>query len=181
MKVLLIVFTSIMLFACGTQQKIVKVDDSTGFFPTDTKADVIHSSRFDIDSFKQLVLVGDGDFVKGQVENIGYWDNVITTSELEQMIVREGLIDEVPSVRDNIGKAKAFKHLQPYVWLRFKVRKEGNKNYAQLALTQPKDLTDVFVAERYLDYVWAGVHDQNTWYPLFNELIVYLKENSTEF
>lgn len=172
---------SIMLSACGTQQKIVKVDDSTGFFPTETKADVIHSTRFDVDSFKQLVLVEDSDFVKGQVENIGYWETVITTSELEQIIVREGLTDKVPSVRDNIGKAKAFLHVEPYMWLRFKIRKDGNKSYAQLTLTQPKDLTDVFVAERYLDFVWSGVHDQNTWYPLFNALILYLQENSTEF
>jgi hypothetical protein len=55
---------------------------------------------------------------------------------------------------------------------------DGTKKYGQFVLTKPDTLEDILVVEKYLDYVWAGVNDQNTWYPLFNSIVDYIDENS---
>jgi hypothetical protein len=47
----------------------------------------------------------------------------------------------------------------------------------QLIATNPETLDDVFVAEVFMDYVWVGVNDQNSRYPLFNAFIDWVNQN----
>jgi hypothetical protein len=54
---------------------------------------------------------------------------------------------------------------------------KDNKPYLQLIATNPDTLEDVFVSEVHLDFVWAGVNDQNSRYPLFNALIEWMNKN----
>jgi len=173
----------ILLFAVSacSSFKVVEIDPKTGYFPSDTKADIVKHEKYDLDSMKSLLLVTSGDFVKGQVRNMHYFDKILNTDELQTIIVKEGLQDKIPSVADKIGVNKAYTNYKPFLWLRYNVRGAGRQAYGQFILTDPKDMQDIFIAERHLDYVWRGVNDQSTWYPLCNALIDYISENSKTY
>jgi hypothetical protein len=180
MKKLTLVLLLGVVIAC-TQFKVTTIDPRTGYFPSGKKADVIKSERYDLDSMKSLILVSAGTFGEGQVKNINYFEKVINVDQLQAIIVQEGLQDKVPSISDKIGVNKAYTNYKPFLWLRYHTRGEGRQEYAQFILTDPKDMKGIFIAEKHLDYVWAGVNDQNTWYPLCNALIDYIKENSKTY
>ena len=59
--------------------------------------------------------------------------------------------------------------------------RDMQKKYAQFILTDPLTLEEIFITEKYLDYVWAGVNDRTTWYPMFNSFIDYIRENSKTY
>lgn len=178
-KILIGVFI-ILLTGC-TSLKVAEINPATGYFPGNAKAAIVKSVPFDLDSRKSLILVPNDEFLKGQIENIGYFDTVINFKELERIIISEGLEEKVPSLIDAIGVSKASKSYKPFLWFRFDTRRDGQKKYAQFILTDPLTLEEIFITEKYLDYVWAGVNDRNTWYPMFNSFIDYIKENSKTY
>jgi hypothetical protein len=178
MKKIIIGFCCLIMTACSSL-KVVDIDPATGYFPGATKsAKVVESKKIDLDKKKALVLVPNDDFSEKMMDNIAYFDEVITFEDLEEIIIKENLGDKIPVINSKIGVNNAAKHYKEFLWLRFKTRKEGNKSYRQLILTNPIDLEDYFITETYLDYAWAGVNDQNNWYPMLNALIDYIKENS---
>jgi hypothetical protein len=179
-KTLVTIAFTLLLTACSSL-KVAKIDPNTGYFPSKNFATVVKSEKVDLDAMKAMILVPDADFEKGQIKNIGFFDEVITFSDLEKLIISNELTDKVPTVRDRIGLNKAAKAYKNFLWFRYDTRRDGNKQYAQYILTDPLTLEDIFITEQYLDYVWAGVNDQNTWYPMYNSLVKYLKENSTSF
>lgn len=177
LKKYFLVISVLLLTACSSM-KVAQLDPNTGRFPTKNQATIVKSSPVDLDSMKSLLLLPDNDFVKGQIGNINYFDATITLDDLETLIIQNELTEEVPSVREKIGINKAYKAYKPFLWLRFDARRENSKEYAQFILTKPDTLEDIFIVEKHLDYVWAGVNDQNTWYPLFNAIVDYIDENS---
>lgn len=180
MKARLACFLLLFLMGC-TNFKVVHLDEKTGYFPTASQAVTKKETPVDLDSMKALILVPDEDFVKGQVINIKYFDQVISFKDLQSAIVKAGLQDKVPSVSDAIGLNKAYTAYKPFLWLRYDQRADGRKAFGQFILTDPKTLEDIFIAEKELDYFWAGVNDQTTWYPLFNAFIDYIKANSKTY
>jgi hypothetical protein len=176
----LVLILVLAVSAC-THFQVAQVDPKTGYFPTDTKADIIKNEKYDLDSMKSLILISSGSFVEGQVRNLNYFDKIINLDDLQTIIVQGGLQDKVSSTQDKIGINKAYTYYKPFLWLRYYIRSEGRRQYGQFILTDPKDMKDIFIAEKHLDYVWAGVSDQNTWYPLCNAFIDYMKENSKSF
>lgn len=175
MKKLLFLFLLVVLSACSTF-KVAEIDPKTGYFPSETKADIIKHDKYDLDPMKSLVLVTAGAFVEGQVKNMKYFDEIINLGELQSIIVREGLQDKVPSIADKIGVNKAYTNYKPFLWFRYNVRKSEREAYVQFILTDPKDMKDIFIAEKRFDPVWGN--DQSTWYPLCNAFIDYVRENS---
>lgn len=168
---------ALFLTAC-TNMQVATLDPETGRFPTKIQATIVKNVKTDLDSMKSLLLLPDNDFVIGQINNINYFDQAITTDELETLIITNDLTDKVPSVKDKIGINKAFKAYKPFLWLRFDTREDGNKMYGQFILTKPDTLEDIFIVEKYFDYVWVGVNDANTWYPMFNAIVDYIDNNS---
>lgn len=164
-----------------TSLKVVQPDAKTGRYPTSTKATVLMSKQFDLDARKDLILVPNSDFTVGQVTNMRYFTQVTTAEELEKAIVQKGLSDKVPSVHDAIGLNNAAKYYKPFLWLHWKTHGSGQDVHAQVILTDPLTLDDLLVAETHLDYLWAGVNDQNNWYPMFNALIDYIEANSKTY
>jgi hypothetical protein len=180
MKILMMIGFFLALTACSSMQ-VATVEPETGYFKAKKQAATIVSKQKNLDSMKDLILIPDEDFVKGQINNIGYFDKVITFDDLENEIIVNNLQDKVPSVRNKIGINKAAKEYKPFIWFRFDTRGSGNDKYAQFILTDPKTLEDIFISEIHLDYLWAGVNDQYTWYPLFNEMIKYIEANSKTY
>lgn len=177
---LVLVMALAALSACSNL-KVAEVDPETGYFPGGETADVVKSVRVDLDQWRPLLLATGGDFVKGQSENIGFFEEVMDSEDLQDRIVRAGLQDKVPSVDDKIGVNNAYRHYKEFLWLRFNLRQDGRDKYAQFILTNPETLDDYLIVEKYLDYFWTGVNDKSTWYPLFNSIIDYIKSNSDSY
>ncbi len=172
-----LVLSVLVLTACSNM-KVTKLDPATGRFPTKNQATVVKSVPIELDALKSLLLLPDNEFVKGQIGSIKYFDKTITLDDLETLIIQNNLTNEVPSIREKIGINKAYKAYKPFLWLRFDTRTENGKQYGQFILTKPDTLEDIFIVETHFDYVWAGVNDQNNWYPMFNALVDYIDQNS---
>lgn len=178
------VFIIVLAFsvtACSSLLQVVEVNPETGYFPGEKRATVTKSVKIDLDSLNDLVLTPNGDFTSNMVKNIGYFDEVITFEDLENIIIKNELTGQVSSVNDRIGvnaAAKAYKH---FLWIRWDSRIDGSKEYKQLILTDPVTLEDIFICETLLDYVWTGVNDQTNWYPMMNALVDYINSNSKTF
>jgi hypothetical protein len=174
------VVATLAMTAC-TVFKVVEVDPKTGYFPTRNKAKVIANTPIDLDSKKSLLVAANSDFEQGLLKNIAYFDEVITWDELQKRIIAANLTDKIPSVSDRIGVFNAAKYYKPYIFLRIEFKGEGQEQYARLALTDPLTMEDYFLTETHLDHTWAGVNDQNNWYPMYNALIDYIKDNSKSY
>lgn len=178
---LLSLLLAVLLIDGCTQMKVAEVDPKTGYFPTTVKASVLTSKPIDLDAKKSLLLIPNQDFVKGQIANVKYFDEIMTFADLEKRIVQANLSDKVPSVRERIGVSNAARHYKPFLWFRYERKGEGRDQRGQFILTDPLTMEDLFVTETALDYVWAGVNDQNNWYPMFNSLIDYIRQNSRTY
>lgn len=174
-----IVACSLALAGCGTYQAVAPIDPATGLLPTQVEATTLKSETFDLDQRKELlVFVGNNDFVVDQIKTIGYFDEVLGREALEAAIIKADLVEKVPTVEGLIGLNNVAKKYKPFVYLDFDSREEGANSYLQLVLTDASSMEELFRAERYLDTIWEGVNDRNTFYPLFNSLIKYIDENS---
>ena len=176
-----LIFLTLILFLSACSSMKVSELDPDGRLPTNEVATTVKSQDINLDQHKTLLLVPDDEFIIGQLNKIGYFDELMTLEDLETKIIRQGLQDKVGSVTDRIGINKAYTHYKPFLWLRFDSRGKGNDYHGQFILTNPDDLEDYFITETHFDYVWSGVNDQNNWYPMFNALIDYIEKQSKTF
>jgi predicted HAD superfamily phosphohydrolase YqeG len=102
---------------------------------------------------------------------------VANYDDLQKLVIVNNLQDKVPSLNEPIGLNKLYRAYKPFLWINFKRVQKENKPYLQLIATNPDTLEEVFVSEVFLDFLWAGVNDQNSRYPLFNALIEWLNKN----
>lgn len=178
MKRLISVLMILLLNGCLTLGEVSEIDPKTGYFPSEAKANVIKNQKYDIDKMKSLILVTDGPFFQGQVQNIKFFDHVINENDLLAIIVRENLQSKVSPVINAVAINQVYENYRPFLWLRYNTRVEGKKVYGQIILSDPKNMNDLFIAERYFD---KSRSDQALWYPLFNSLIDYIRENSKTY
>lgn len=182
MKRILAILICSFLAGCGTQMKVAAVDEKTGLLKSDlgsiSKATVVTAKTMPLAPFKGLAFIsGGGDFGVNQLKAVKYFDQVVNYDELQKLVIVNNLQDKVPSLSEPIGLNKLYRAYKPFLWVNFKRVQKDNKPYLQLIATNPDTLEDVFVSEVYLDFVWAGVNDQNSRYPLFNALIEWLNKN----
>ena len=180
-KVMFLALLFLILAGCGTTAFQVAERDESGYFPAQGNVEVVKSVAVDLDQHKGLVVIGDSDFFDGQLQEIGFFEEILRIPELEVAIVQEGLSDKVQSVQDRIGLNNAAKHYKPFLWLRADSRRDGNRRYGQFILTDAISLEDLFIVETYYDTIWTGVSDQQNFYPMFNALIDYIDENSDTY
>lgn len=177
----ILIIAAAALTACGSVKKVSDLDQKTGYLPTEHKARVILNKPIDLDKHKALLLVPTGEFVKGQIEKIGYFGELMTVDELQSKIVKANLTDKVPTIQDKIGVASAAKHYKHFLWFRYEGKGQGTNQQGRYVLTDPATMEDYFIAETDLDFVWVGVNDQRNWYPMFNSFIDYIKSNSQTY
>ena len=179
-----IAFFAIMFSGCGTSHQVATVDPATGRLRTDATmgvgtatATVVKSERVNLDDFQSRILVHGADFYVNQTRELKRFDTVLDAEEMERIVVRERLSDRVTSVHTLIGWNQLAESYGPFLVLKPDVRRDGNRNYLQLKAIDPMSGDELFVAERHMDFAWAGVTDQNTRYPLFNAFIDWLDQN----
>jgi len=171
------------LGACGTQMQVVNTDAKTGYFPTGEKVlkgTTLTSEKVDLKRYGEIILVPRNDFDKGMVQKLGIAKEVIDIEQLQTRVVQANLTDKVPSVSDRIGISNAARYYKPFLWVRYDFGGQVRGKEAKLIVTEADTQKDVFVASIPLDYVWAGVNDQNARYPLYNALLDWVKSNKAQ-
>lgn len=157
----------------------VKPDPATGYISSTagtSKATVVLYKTVDTSKYQPLALVTAGTFAEKQIRDLGFFKEVINLEQLQTAIVTNNLGDKVPSVNDRIGISNAAHHYKVFLWIHSKADRRGSKVYSQLIATDPMTMEDLFITEHVLDYVWAGVNDQNTFYPMFNSFIDWIHQ-----
>ena len=170
----------LLLGACGTQMQVVSPDAKTGYFPTGekvVKATTLTSEKVDLKRYSEIILVPRNDFDKGMVQKLGIAKEAIDLEQLQTRIVQANLTDKVPGVVDRIGISNAARYYKPFLWVRYDFGGQVRGKEAKLIVTEADTQKDVFVASIPLDYIWAGVNDQNARYPLYNALLDWVKSN----
>ena len=173
-----------LLAACGTQMKVASVDEKTGLLKSErgdiAKATVVTAKKVPLAPFKGMAFMSSaGDWGVEQLKAVKYFDQVLSYDDLQKVVIANNLTDKVPSLNEPIGLSKLARAYKPFLWVKFKQVRRENKTYMQLIATNPENLEEVFVSEVYLDFVWAGVNDQNSRYPLFNAFIAWVNQNKT--
>ena len=102
---------------------------------------------------------------------------VWSMDDAQKLVVANGLQDKVSSLNEPIGLSRLAKAYKPFLWVTFKRVDRDNKPYLRLVATDPETLDDVFVDEVFLDFLWQGVNDQNSAYPLFNAFVEWTRAN----
>lgn len=175
----LLIITTLSLQSCSTVMKVSEKKQD-GYFDSSKKADILVNQPFDLDSNKQLLVVPNNAFMKGMAEKIGYFDKVITFEDLEKDIIKDGKQDEVGVITGKIGINNVYRKYKKFLYLKFDDNKEKSKRL-QLKLINPENFEEIFVSDTLYDDFWVGINDQNTFNPLFNALITYIKDNSKTY
>lgn len=120
-KAIMLLVVSSLTGCTSTRLRVVDLDANSGYFPGAARqATVVESKAVDLDTKKQLILFPGHDFTSGMLAKIGYFDEVMTLSDLETHIVTENLGDKVQNVNTRIGISNAAKHYKPFLWLHYK-------------------------------------------------------------
>lgn len=181
-KPFLMLILAITLSACGTQMKVAELDQRTGTLRSDqgevSKATVVTSKAASLAKFGGTAFISNGgEYGVNQLKATKLFNEVLSYDDLQKLIVVNNLQDKVQSVSEPIGLSRLAKVHKPFLWVNFKRITKDNKPYMQMIATNPENLEELFVSEVHLDFVWAGVRDQNSRYPLFNSFIAWARAN----
>lgn len=181
LKIGTLLLVSLSMTACVTQFAVTNPDEKTGYYATGKdqyqKATTVISEKVDLTVFKSLAYVQGSDFFVKQTRNIGYFDEVLDKKGLESKIIEKGLQDKVTDVSSLLGLNNLYRHYQPFLYVSTNIETKGDKEFVQLIAKDPSNGKTLFTSEAEMDFVWSGVSDQNTFYPLFNSFIDWLKYN----
>lgn len=187
MKYLIAVFSIFLLTACGSTLKITKPQEN-GYYQTKTKVpaeSILVSETVNLSKYKPIYFAKVDhendkkylDFYKSSIENVNYFDKVLVQSDMEQLILSNGLADKVTSVSDTIGLYHAQKHLGDFLVGELNTEHKGGYNYeANLKVLDPSNGKILFhVHHKAVN--WDGL-DQPLFLPMFNAFIDWVKANS---
>lgn len=187
MKYLMITISLLVLSGCGTTMKITKPEEN-GYYKTQTKVapeSILVNEKIDLSEYKSIffakVDLEDNekyqDFYKSSIENIGYFNRVLVQSDMEQLILSEGLADKVTSVSDSIGLYHAQKHLGKFLVGELDTEHKGGYNFeAELKVKDPSNGKVLFHVY-HKAFNWDGL-DQPLFLPIYNAFIDWVKTNS---
>lgn len=179
MKKILSLISFFVFISCGTLW-VVSERQTNGKFKATKIAQIVKSIPFTLDAQKTLLVVPNDNYVLGMAENLNYFDRILKFEDFELEIIKDEMQEEVGSLSGKIGLSNAYNKYKPFLCLQWDENEE-KLNYIQLKLVNPKNAEELFITEIYMDFIWAGVHDKNTFNPLFNRIIEYIETNSKTF
>ncbi|NRF13837.1 hypothetical protein [Vibrio coralliilyticus] len=187
MKYLIIALSLFALSGCGSTLKITKPQED-GYYNTGTKVapeSILANEQVDLSEYKSLFFAKVNlennerylDFYKSSIENIGYFDRVLTQSDMEQLILTEGLAEKVTSISDSIGLYHAQKHLGKFLVGELSTKHKGGYNYeAELKVSDPSNGKVVFHVQHQA-FNFDGL-DKPLFLPMYNAFIDWVNTNS---
>ena len=141
------------------------------------KGTTIKEKAVHLDTMKSILVVPEIKDLMVAVKNIHYFDTIITLNDLELQIIAANKQDEVGALAGRIGLNKAARYYKPFLILDFHYDDE-NPHYFEIRLTDPRAFEDIFIAKTVL---MNNINRSNFLYPLMNELILYIEENSETY
>lgn len=172
--------SALFLSSCSSVMQPAQPDSRTGLIAEASKeASVLVDQPLDLANRKEFVFIPDDfDFAVTQTQKIGFFRKVYDQDSFDRMIIGKGLAARVPSTTSLVGWHQAYKAIGPYLVIRFIVRWDlQKKEFLKLQVLDPDSADIVFEAEVPFGSRWTDSGDRNTFYPLFNELIKWLKKN----
>ncbi|MEI6091275.1 MAG: hypothetical protein WCR42_12545 [bacterium] len=174
----LTIFAIVGLTSCGSLGKVTTLNPNTGRFPAKKKTiNIINKTSVNADTLKTLIIVPDTPYWIGMVQNMKFFNEVMTMDELEKDIIKKGLTEQIPTLSNYNGLKKAYKYYKPFVIIMLTEEKKSNGSwYVGFELFDPSRVDKIFQNEIHINQIWSDWTDRGTMYPLFNSLLDYLTE-----
>ena len=104
------------------------------------------------------------------------------TREMEKKVIRAGLAGKIKRLNSLLDLHHAYQVWGPFLWVRIRMNVvSGNQHgmhQVELVVTNPLTTHRLFVArERVRSFFSKNVNDQNTYYPILNSFISWIREN----
>jgi hypothetical protein len=175
-----------LLIGCSPTLKVKQLNPETGKYPTDTplKADEIKKrSSLNLSEYKQFLYVKQGvnfekyeNYIIGTLKNIGYFNEILSQNELEQLVIQKELTDRVTNISDNIGLANLQKEIGQFLVVNSNVEYKGAYTYIfDFELVDPSKAETVYHV-RHQAFNFSGL-DRPLFNPVFNDYIDWINEN----
>lgn len=178
-----IVSCSIFLVACIPAKNVAKFDQKTGVIQVEQgkklgKAEVIKNTKINISKYKEMVFFSSNQYYieygHKQLKEIGYFEEVMKFDDLEKLVIKNKLQDKVIDLNSQIGLSRLAKNYKPFLWVKLTPYTENNESYMKLTASNAEDAEDIFEART----SWSGSSDESVLYPLYNELSLWIRNNS---
>lgn len=174
MKKSLIFCTSLLLLNCGFYyQKGTNLNPKTNYFKAPKiEVRVLTEVAIPAKDLKPLLLV---EYERGFeiAKNLNFFDEVMTTDQFEDAIIKADFADKITSLRDKKGLHKAATQFRPFVLLERVYRQRGAKE--GFRLYDPKNEKIIFENEMNFGVFSMPHNDQRRYFPLYNNLLEYLR------
>ena len=171
------------LTACFPAQKIAKFNPETGVIQLENgkklgSATIVKSTKVDLNSLKEIALFSSNQYYYEygfkQLSELGYFKQVVKIADLEKLVIANNLQDKVINLDSQIGLNRLAKSYKPFLWLTLTPKREDNIYFLSLTVTNPTNAEDLFEVKT----LSSGSSDEEVLYPLFNELSIWIKNNS---
>lgn len=180
-QILTLAMCSFSMTSCSPFMKVSERSEN-GYFKSINTNNVItiKSEKVNLDDYKGILVVpkSENNFIVGMMNNINYFEKVMTFDDLEKEIIKENKQDEIGEIRGRIGLNNVSKKYKKFLYITIK---EPAHNKMRIELTNPETADDLLISEVKYDNFWTGVSDAEIFNPLFNELIKYIENNSATY
>ena len=186
------VLLALSLSGCGyTYFRAVPINPQTGYFPTTSnfnqthparKAPILINRKTDLAHYHGNILVTAERFWVQEIRYTGAFRNVMTNREMEKKVIQAGLAGKIKRLNSLLDLHHAYQVWGPFLWVRIRMNViSGNQHgmhQVELVVTNPLTTHRLFVArERVRSFFSKNVNDQNTYYPILNSFISWIREN----
>ena len=127
MKRIITPILALVLIAVSCTVGKVSDKGQDGYFQATKKPKILINEPVDLDENKSLLVVPNQKFIKGMVENIGYFERIITVDELEKEIIKNNMQDQVGVLSGRIGMNSAYRKYKKFLYLTFAENKNEHK------------------------------------------------------
>lgn len=162
----------LLLISCKSVPLEPKLDPNTNYLYADHRdVEVIKEISVHADSLKHLLIVPNkNDLEVGKTLN--FFNEVMTTDQFEDAIIKSGFADNVESFRNRKGQHKAAIFYRPFVLLEHFYE---DSKYEGLRLYDPVGERIIF-ENKMTTQIFGGYPDIRRLFPLYNSLLDYLRK-----
>lgn len=176
-----------MSLGCSPTLRIKQINIATEKFPTDKSLSIneikVRKKFPQLKNYKQFLYIKNEEefekyknYIKGTLENIGFFDKIYYKKDLEKIVINKGLTEKVTNISDNIGLLNLSKQIGEFLVLRTSVIYNGAYSYEfEFELIDPTNAETIYKVVNPA-FNWGGL-DRPLFNPVFNNYAEWIKEN----
>jgi len=184
---LLIIFATLLFSSCSSTLKVHELNEK-GKLPTDTQvtsSEILIDKPLKIDTSFHLLFIKNlngmnrySQYIVGTLKNISGFQEVKTSEEMEQYVIKNNLADKVTNISDNVGLYRLEREIGNFLICETsaeQVDRYGYKFHFKIINAASSEIVlDVY----HYAFNWAGL-DRPLFNPVFNYYIDWLKKNKS--